>query len=111
MIQYVLFPLSLISSLQELLAEVNHKDANNTACQKLWRLMIHGLAWVICIGSTIGCVLGIYYFSDYMHKVSRVVFMLQSAPVISNKLLINFVPNLYQTVLNIIQHLFLFLLF
>ncbi|TMS23444.1 Transmembrane channel-like protein 6 [Larimichthys crocea] len=50
------------------LREVNHKDANNTACQKLWRLMIHGLAWVICIGSTIGCVLGIYYFSDYMHK-------------------------------------------
>ncbi|XP_027138541.1 transmembrane channel-like protein 6b isoform X2 [Larimichthys crocea] len=59
---------NICTQLRELLAEVNHKDANNTACQKLWRLMIHGLAWVICIGSTIGCVLGIYYFSDYMHK-------------------------------------------
>ncbi|KAG8015165.1 Transmembrane channel-like protein 6, partial [Nibea albiflora] len=59
---------NICTQLKELLAEVNHKNVNNTACQKLWRLMIHGLAWVICIGSTFGCVLGIYHFSVYMHQ-------------------------------------------
>ncbi|KAM7393836.1 hypothetical protein PAMP_020675 [Pampus punctatissimus] len=54
--------------LKELLAEVNHKRVQNTVCQKLWRLTVHGLAWTICIGSTIACVLGIYYFSEYMHE-------------------------------------------
>lgn len=65
--------LSFIHPLQELLAEVNHKNVKNTVCQKLWRLMVHGLAWAICIASTTACVLGIYYFSDYMHQVRQVV--------------------------------------
>lgn len=61
-----------IVTLQELLAEVNHKDVKNTLCQKLWRLMVHGLAWAICIAVTAACVIGIYFLSHYMHKVRLV---------------------------------------
>ncbi|XP_051240666.1 transmembrane channel-like protein 6b [Dicentrarchus labrax] len=56
------------TQLKELLAEVNHKNVKNTACQKLWRLLVHGLAWAICIASTAACVTAIYYFSDHMHQ-------------------------------------------
>lgn len=56
---------------QELLAEVIHKDDSKTASQKLWRLMVHALAWSICIGSTTASVLSIYHFSEYMHQVRR----------------------------------------
>ncbi|XP_023277892.1 transmembrane channel-like protein 6 [Seriola lalandi dorsalis] len=59
---------NICTQLKELLAEVNHKHVKNTGCQKVWRLTVHGIAWAICIASTIGCVIGIYFFSHYMHK-------------------------------------------
>ncbi|XP_034398943.1 transmembrane channel-like protein 6b isoform X2 [Cyclopterus lumpus] len=59
---------NICTQLKELLAEVNHKHVKNTRCQKLWRLMVHGLAWAICIASTTACVLAIYYFSGHMHQ-------------------------------------------
>ncbi|KAM8879853.1 transmembrane channel-like protein 6b isoform 1-T2 [Spinachia spinachia] len=59
---------NICTQLKELLAEVNHKHVQNTGCQKLWRLMVHGLAWAICLASTTACVLAIYYFSDHMHQ-------------------------------------------
>ncbi|TDH15836.1 hypothetical protein EPR50_G00013760 [Perca flavescens] len=59
---------NISTQLKELLAEVNQKQVKNTTCQKLWRLIVHGLAWTICIASTTACVLAIYYFSGYMHK-------------------------------------------
>lgn len=61
--------LSRLLFLQELLTEVSHKDGNKTVSQKLWRLMVHALAWTICIGSTIASVFSIYHFSEYMHQV------------------------------------------
>uniref|UniRef100_A0AAQ5XRA3 Transmembrane channel-like protein n=1 Tax=Amphiprion ocellaris TaxID=80972 RepID=A0AAQ5XRA3_AMPOC len=59
---------NICTQLKELLAEVNHKRVKNTVGQKLCRLMVHGLAWTICIVSTAACVTGIYFFSDYMHQ-------------------------------------------
>ncbi|KAM7008992.1 transmembrane channel-like protein 6b [Tautogolabrus adspersus] len=59
---------NICTQLKELLAEVTHKHVIITMCQKLRRLTVHGLAWSICIASTISCVLGIYFFSDYMHQ-------------------------------------------
>ncbi|XP_042340986.1 transmembrane channel-like protein 6b [Plectropomus leopardus] len=59
---------NICTQLKELLAEVTHKQVKTTACQKLGRLMVHGLAWAICIASTVACVLGIYYFSEHMHQ-------------------------------------------
>lgn len=59
---------NICTQLKELLAEVNHKHVKKTLCQKFGRLMVHGLAWAICIASTTACVFGIYYFSEYMHQ-------------------------------------------
>ncbi|KAL6110451.1 tmc6 [Pungitius sinensis] len=59
---------NICTQVKELLAEVNHKHVKNTGCQKLWRMMVHGLAWTICLASTIACVLAIYHFSDHMHQ-------------------------------------------
>ncbi|RVE75761.1 hypothetical protein OJAV_G00002120 [Oryzias javanicus] len=56
------------TQLKELLAEVVQKKEKNSPCQALWRLMVHGLAWAICIGATAGCVISVYFFSEYMHK-------------------------------------------
>uniref|UniRef100_A0A8D2ZXQ5 Transmembrane channel-like protein n=1 Tax=Scophthalmus maximus TaxID=52904 RepID=A0A8D2ZXQ5_SCOMX len=54
--------------LKELLAEVNHKRVRNSCLQNLGRLMIHCLAWTICVAGTIACVLSIYFFSQYMRQ-------------------------------------------
>ncbi|XP_022611480.1 transmembrane channel-like protein 6 [Seriola dumerili] len=59
---------NICTQLKELLAEVNHKHVKNTGCQKVWRLTVQGIAWAICIAGTICCVIGIYFFSHYMHK-------------------------------------------
>ncbi|XP_037620265.1 transmembrane channel-like protein 6b isoform X1 [Sebastes umbrosus] len=69
---------NICTQLKELLAEVNHEHVLNTRCQKLGRLMVHGLAWSICIASTTACVLAIYYFSEFMHEVKRGGIMVQS---------------------------------
>lgn len=63
--------LSFLLFLQELLTEVSQKDDSKTVNQKLWRLMVHALAWAICIGSTTASVFSIYHFSEYMHQVRR----------------------------------------
>ncbi|XP_070683893.1 transmembrane channel-like protein 6b [Pempheris klunzingeri] len=75
---------NICTQLKELLAEVNHKNVNNTLCQKLWRLTVHGLAWAICIGSTAACVSGIYHFSDHMHQNLQ-----QSSRLVSQSPLLN----------------------
>ena len=72
--------LLLLLPVQELLAEVNHKQVQKTACQRLGRMMVHGLAWAICIASTTACAAGIYYFSAYMHQVRRGGFKGESQP-------------------------------
>ena len=45
----------------------NH--ANQTAGQRLWRLLVHGLAWTICSGSTVACALAVHYLAQHMHAV------------------------------------------
>ncbi|CAJ1053729.1 transmembrane channel-like protein 6b [Xyrichtys novacula] len=62
---------NICTQLKELLAEGNHKQDEKTRCQKLKRLMVHGLAWAICIAGSIACALGIYFFSDHMHQNLR----------------------------------------
>uniref|UniRef100_A0AAZ3RG91 Transmembrane channel-like protein n=1 Tax=Oncorhynchus tshawytscha TaxID=74940 RepID=A0AAZ3RG91_ONCTS len=54
--------------LRELLEETSRKHVQKTACQRIGRVLVHVLAWFICIGSTVACVLALYYFSEYMHK-------------------------------------------
>lgn len=54
---------------QELLAELTQKNTKSTFCKRFCRQMVHGVAWTICIASTTGCMAGVYYFSEFIHKV------------------------------------------
>ncbi|KAM9792632.1 LOW QUALITY PROTEIN: transmembrane channel-like protein 6b [Neosynchiropus ocellatus] len=60
---------NICTQIKELLAEVNHKKVTITMCQRLRKLMIHFLAWTICIVCTTACLLGIFYLSEHMHQV------------------------------------------
>uniref|UniRef100_A0A3Q3EXD6 Transmembrane channel-like protein n=1 Tax=Labrus bergylta TaxID=56723 RepID=A0A3Q3EXD6_9LABR len=88
---------NICTQLKELLAEVNHKHVKITVRQKLKRLAVHGLAWSICIASTISCVLGIYYFSGFISPIMnsyKYEASLLALPVVVS--LINlFLPGLF----------------
>lgn len=56
------------TQLKELLAEANRQELEVSAFQRLCRLFIHMLAWIMCLGSILACVLAVYYFSVYIHK-------------------------------------------
>uniref|UniRef100_A0A9J8A3P7 Transmembrane channel-like protein n=1 Tax=Cyprinus carpio carpio TaxID=630221 RepID=A0A9J8A3P7_CYPCA len=58
---------NISTQLKELVAEVNHQKLKFPVLQRLFRLSIHMLAWIMCLGSTLACVLAVYYFSEYMH--------------------------------------------
>uniref|UniRef100_A0A8C1XCK7 Transmembrane channel-like protein n=1 Tax=Cyprinus carpio TaxID=7962 RepID=A0A8C1XCK7_CYPCA len=58
---------NISTQLKELVAEVNHQKLKFPVLQRLFRLFIHLLAWILCLGSTLACVLAVYYFSEYMH--------------------------------------------
>uniref|UniRef100_A0A8C5CK25 Transmembrane channel-like protein n=1 Tax=Gadus morhua TaxID=8049 RepID=A0A8C5CK25_GADMO len=59
------------TQLRELLADVTRNHANQTAGQRLWRLLVHGLAWTICSGSTVACALAVHYLAQHMHAPSE----------------------------------------
>ncbi|XP_038140701.1 transmembrane channel-like protein 6b isoform X2 [Cyprinodon tularosa] len=98
---------NICTQLKELLAEVNHRKFQNTLKQKLHKLLVHGLAWTICIAATTGCLVGIYYFSDYMHEQERLHDvskgrLLKEASLLALPVLVSFInlvlPGLFNLV-------------
>uniref|UniRef100_I3KRA7 Transmembrane channel-like protein n=1 Tax=Oreochromis niloticus TaxID=8128 RepID=I3KRA7_ORENI len=59
---------NICTQLKELLAELTQKNTKSTFCKRFCRQMVHGVAWTICIASTTGCMAGVYYFSEFIHK-------------------------------------------
>lgn len=59
------------TQLKELVAEVNRQKLKFSVLQRLVRLFRHSLAWIICLGSTLLCVVAVYYFSEHMHQDLR----------------------------------------
>ncbi|XDV51101.1 hypothetical protein PO909_020047 [Leuciscus waleckii] len=56
------------TQLKELVAEVNREKLKFSVLTRLFRVFIHMLAWLMCLGSTLACVLAVFYFSEHMHK-------------------------------------------
>ncbi|XP_067288264.1 transmembrane channel-like protein 6b [Pseudorasbora parva] len=56
------------TQLKELVAEINREELKFPVRQRLFRLFIHTLAWLMCFGSTLACVLAVFYFSEHMRK-------------------------------------------
>ncbi|KAB5558927.1 hypothetical protein PHYPO_G00022850 [Pangasianodon hypophthalmus] len=60
---------NITTQLRELVAEVNRNKVKSSFWQRMSVLSIQLLAWIICIGSTVVCSLGVYYFSKDVHKI------------------------------------------
>ncbi|TRY82644.1 hypothetical protein DNTS_032584 [Danionella cerebrum] len=59
------------TQLKELVSEVSRQEQKVPVLQRLFRIFIHSLAWIMCLGSSVACVLAVYYCSEYMHKDLR----------------------------------------
>ncbi|KAL1005508.1 hypothetical protein UPYG_G00060000 [Umbra pygmaea] len=59
---------NISTQLKELLAEVNLMSSQKPLCLKLGRVLVHGLAWVICVGSTLASVLAVHFLSEHMYN-------------------------------------------
>lgn len=57
--------------LQELLAEWQSRQRPRSACGRLQQVAVLGLVWLLCLGTTLGCTLAVYTFSELMIEVQR----------------------------------------
>ncbi|XP_017333894.1 transmembrane channel-like protein 6b isoform X1 [Ictalurus punctatus] len=62
---------NITTQLRELVAEVNRKKVKSSFWQHVAVVAIQLLAWIICIGSTVGCSLAVYFFSSPTFSVLR----------------------------------------
>ncbi|XP_070630092.1 transmembrane channel-like protein 6 isoform X6 [Bos indicus] len=60
------------TQLKELLAEWQSRQHRRSACGQLRRVAVLGLVWLLCLGTTLGCTLAVYTFSELMIKQSPV---------------------------------------
>lgn len=54
---------------QELLAEWQLGRGHRSACGRLRRAAVLALVWLLCLGSTLGCTVAVYTFSEHMIEV------------------------------------------
>ncbi|XP_057572624.1 transmembrane channel-like protein 6 isoform X1 [Hippopotamus amphibius kiboko] len=56
------------TQLKELLAEWQLRQRPWTACGQLRRVAVLGLVWLLCLGTTMGCTVAVYTFSELLLK-------------------------------------------
>ncbi|NXS32241.1 TMC6 protein, partial [Pomatostomus ruficeps] len=61
---------NICTQLKELLVEQRSRSRSRSCCQCLGHCIVMLLAWVLALGSVVGCVLAVHYFSEYMHTGS-----------------------------------------
>ncbi|XP_067860148.1 transmembrane channel-like protein 6 [Heptranchias perlo] len=54
------------TQLKEFLTEHNFRATRLSTCQWFANLSVHILGWLLCLGSAVGCAVGVYYYSEYM---------------------------------------------
>ncbi|XP_031362225.2 transmembrane channel-like protein 6 [Lonchura striata] len=62
---------NICTQLKELLGEQRSRSHSQSRCQCLGHCVIMLLAWVLALGSVLGCVLAVHYFSEHMHMVQQ----------------------------------------
>lgn len=55
--------------LQELLAEWQLQRSPRSVCGRLRQVALLGLVWLLCLGTTLGCTVAVYSFSELLIKV------------------------------------------
>uniref|UniRef100_A0A8C5X950 Transmembrane channel-like protein n=1 Tax=Malurus cyaneus samueli TaxID=2593467 RepID=A0A8C5X950_9PASS len=61
---------NICTQLKELLMEQRSLSRSRSCCQWLCHCMVTLLAWVLALGSVLGCALAVHYISQHMHVVS-----------------------------------------
>jgi hypothetical protein len=57
--------------LQELLAEWHLRKRPRSVCGQLRQVVVLGLGWLLCLGSTMGCTVAVLTFSEVMIQVRQ----------------------------------------
>ena len=57
--------------LQELLAEWQLRKRPRSACGRLRQVVVLGLGWLLCLGTTMGCTVAVLTFSEVMIQVRK----------------------------------------
>ncbi|GAB1297112.1 Transmembrane channel-like protein [Apodemus speciosus] len=61
---------SICTQLKELLAEWQLRKRPRSACGRLRQVVVLGLGWLLCLGSTMGCTVAVLTFSEVMIQSS-----------------------------------------
>uniref|UniRef100_A0A7N5KD71 Transmembrane channel-like protein n=1 Tax=Ailuropoda melanoleuca TaxID=9646 RepID=A0A7N5KD71_AILME len=59
---------SIRTHLKELLADWQLRQGSRSACGRLRQVAVLGLVWLLCVGTTLGCTVAVYAFSELMIK-------------------------------------------
>ncbi|EOB07161.1 Transmembrane channel-like protein 6, partial [Anas platyrhynchos] len=63
---------NICTQLKELLAERRSRSCPLSLCQRLGRVAVLLLAWVLSLGTVLGCVVAVHYLLEHMHAVRDV---------------------------------------
>ncbi|XP_057173658.1 transmembrane channel-like protein 6 isoform X5 [Ursus arctos] len=59
---------SIRTHLKELLADWQLRQGSRSACGRLRQVAVLGFVWLLCVGTTLGCTVAVYAFSELMIK-------------------------------------------
>ncbi|XP_015735304.1 transmembrane channel-like protein 6 isoform X2 [Coturnix japonica] len=62
---------NICTQLKELLAEQRLRSCPLSLPRRLRHITVFLLAWLLALGTVLGCVVAVYYFSEHMHKVQQ----------------------------------------
>uniref|UniRef100_A0A8B9R4H9 Transmembrane channel-like protein n=1 Tax=Anas platyrhynchos TaxID=8839 RepID=A0A8B9R4H9_ANAPL len=62
---------NICTQLKELLAERRSRSCPLSLCQRLGRVAVLLLAWVLSLGTVLGCVVAVHYLLEHMHVVQQ----------------------------------------
>ncbi|XP_064126736.1 transmembrane channel-like protein 6 isoform X4 [Loxodonta africana] len=97
---------NLRTQLKELLAEWQLRRVPRSVCGQLQRVAVLGFVWLLCLGTTMGCAMAVYSFSEFIIRrqvdAGQEVALLALPVVVS---LINLVvPYMYRGLAALEQH-------
>ncbi|KAJ7315917.1 hypothetical protein JRQ81_002079 [Phrynocephalus forsythii] len=62
---------NICTQLKECLAERWSRSHPLSLCKRLQKVAVLAMAWILVLGTVLLCVIGVYYFSEYIHQVHQ----------------------------------------
>ncbi|XP_006886414.1 PREDICTED: transmembrane channel-like protein 6 [Elephantulus edwardii] len=97
---------NLHTQLKEMLAEWQLQRVPRSVCGRLRRVAVLGLVWLLCLGTTMGCAVAVYAFSEHMMQSPLAAG--QEAALLSLPLVVSLInlvaPYLFRGLASLEQH-------